>query len=114
VLPANEPVALLVLEDERGNLRFLVHPDLRQNINYGDLPYIESLLMDFIERAKLHPEQLLQQLGSLAVGPLVTAATGSHLAEFPKLLQLCSRFVRPEHFLKQAAAPSKSRKLTDA
>jgi len=45
-----------------------------------DLPLIRSLLLDFTERAKLHPAALFKQLCSLSVGPLVTHAVGSSLS----------------------------------
>ena len=85
---------MLVLEDEQGNLRFLVHPQLRSIVTDRDLSYLESLLGDFVERAKLHPAALFKQLSSLGVGPLVTHETGSSLSDHPPLLNLCSRFVR--------------------
>jgi hypothetical protein len=53
-----------------------------------DLPLIRSLLLDFTERAKLHPAALFKQLCSLSVGPLVTHAVGSSLSNHP-LLQKC-------------------------
>jgi hypothetical protein len=76
------PVILLVLRDERGNLRFL------------DLDYIESLLLDFGERAKQHPDDLFKQLSFLNVGPLVTKEVGSSLSDFPAIQKLSSDFVQ--------------------
>ena len=43
------PVILLVLRDEQGNLRFLVHPELRIIVHSRDLDYIESLLLEEVE-----------------------------------------------------------------
>jgi len=88
------PVILLVLRDEQGNLRFLVHPELRIIVHSRDLDYIESLLLDFGERAKQHPEDLFKQLSFLNVGPLVTKEIGSSLSEFPAIQKLSSDFVQ--------------------
>lgn len=85
---------MLVLEDESGNLSFLVHPRLRSIVTGGDFFYIESLLEDFVERAKLHPEELFKQLSSLGVGPLVTKDTGANISDHNQLLELCSHFQR--------------------
>jgi hypothetical protein len=83
-----------VLRDEKGSLRFLIHPELRAVVMENDLPYIQSLLQDFHERAKLNPEALFKQLSSLGVGPLVTHKAGPSVSEYPPLLEMCSRFVQ--------------------
>jgi hypothetical protein len=83
-----------VLEDGEGSLRFLVHPKLRAIVSDNDLSYLESLLKDFLERAKLNPAALFKQLSSLGVGPLVTQEAGSNISDHPSLLNLCSRFVQ--------------------
>jgi hypothetical protein len=90
-LKAN-PIILLVLEDEKGSLCFLVHPELREVVTDKDIPYIESLLKDFLERAKLNPAALFKQLSSLEVGPLVTHETGSNISDYPHIFMLCSHF----------------------
>jgi hypothetical protein len=84
---------LLVLEDGEGSPRFLVHQELRAIVSDKDLPYLESLFKDFLERAKLNPAALFKQLSSLGVGPLVTQETGSNISDYPYLLKLYSRFV---------------------
>ena len=89
-----DPVILLVLEDEEGSLRFLVHPELHVVVTDNDLSYIESLLKDFLERAKENPAALFMQLSSLGGGPLVTQETGSNISDHPTLMNLCSRFVQ--------------------
>jgi hypothetical protein len=66
------PVVALVLREQNGSLRFLVNPKLRTIVRTEDLAFLESLLQDFTERAKLHPAALFQHLSSLGVGPLVT------------------------------------------
>jgi hypothetical protein len=88
------PVILLVLRDVEGSLRFLVHPNLRSLAHPEDLEYIESLLQDFVERARLHEEVLFKQLCSLQVGPLVTQEVGQNLSEHPTMQKLASRFVQ--------------------
>lgn len=87
-------IIVLVLEDEQSKLRFLVHPQWREMVFGKDLSYLESLFKDFIERAKLHPEALFQQLSSLGVGPLVTQEAGTGIADHPHLLKLSSCFVQ--------------------
>jgi len=49
-----------VLRDREGNLSFLVHPELSTIVQKNDLEYLEALLQDFLERAKLHPEALFK------------------------------------------------------
>jgi predicted component of type VI protein secretion system len=75
-------------------MRFLVHPELHTVVADNDLSYLESLLKDFLERAKLHPAALFKQLSSLEVGPLVTHEVGSNISNHPTLLNLCSRFAK--------------------
>jgi len=87
-------VILLVLRDEEGDLRFLVHPELRNIVQEEDSTYVESLLRDFQVRAQLHPDALFEQISSLSVGPLVTHEAGSDLSNHPQLGQLCSKFVQ--------------------
>jgi hypothetical protein len=89
-----ELVVLLVLADEGGSLRFLVRPELHTVVTGKDLSYIESLLKDFLERAKRDPSALFKQLSSLGIGPLVTQEAGSNISDHPPLLNLCSRFVK--------------------
>jgi hypothetical protein len=85
---------LLVLEGGEGSLRFLIHPELSAVVKENDLPYIQSLLQDFQERAKLNPEALFKQLSSLGVGPLVTYEAGTRISEHPPLLEMCSSFMQ--------------------
>jgi hypothetical protein len=81
-----------VLEDREGSLRFFVHPELRAIVLDNDLPYLESLFKDFLERAMLNSADLFKQLSSLGVGPLVTHEAGSNISDHPSLLNMCSRF----------------------
>lgn len=87
-------IILLVLEDTKGRLHFLVHPDWRSVVEPEDSNYIESLLDDFLERAEDQPAPLFTQLSSLGVGPLVIQQTGERISDYPHLLKLCSWFVQ--------------------
>jgi hypothetical protein len=87
------PVIVLVLRDKEGGLHFLVHTELRAIVRGEDLAFIESLLQDFTERTKLHPEALFKHLCSLGVGPLVTQAAGSTPLGHPAIQELSSTFV---------------------
>jgi len=83
-----------VLRDARGDLRFLVDPGWRAVVRAEDREYLESLLGDFLERAKQQPATLFKQLSSLGVGSLVTQETGEQISDHPNLLELSSRFVQ--------------------
>lgn len=87
------PVILLVLCDSGGDLRFLVHPELRTIVQGEDLVYIQSLLQDFLLRSRREPPALFKQLSTLGVGPLVTREVGSQLEEGPFLRGMSSIFV---------------------
>ncbi len=78
--------------DGEGDLRFLVHPDLQNIVQEGDFEYIQSLLKDFLERAKREPAALFKQLSSLGIGSLVTQDVGLNLADDSSLQELSSRF----------------------
>lgn len=91
--PPVASVILLVLRDGEGNLKLMVHPELRRIVLRADTALLETLIQDFIERAKLHPEQLFKHLSSLGVGPLVTKEVGSSLSDHPHLMELRTQFV---------------------
>ena len=75
-IPSIRRVIILVLQEAKSALRFLIHPKLDEIVAPIDLLYIQSLLRDFLERVRLHAEQLFQHLCSLAVGPLLTGTVG--------------------------------------
>jgi len=83
-----------VLRDEEGSLSFLVNPQLESVVAENDRAKVESLLRDFPERAKLHPQSLFNQLSSLGVGPLVAQTVGEDLKDHPALKELSSKFVQ--------------------
>jgi hypothetical protein len=82
-----------VLRERGGQLRFLVNPEWRSIVQTSDLAYLESLVQDFLERAKREPEELFAQLSALGVGPLVTYRVGSQVSDYQALEKLCSSFV---------------------
>jgi hypothetical protein len=90
---ASAPVILLVLKEEKGGLRFLVSPDLRNIVQGDDWAYLDPLLLDLQDRAKLQPADLFKQLASLGVGPLVAHQVGRRLTDHPKLCDLPKRFI---------------------
>jgi hypothetical protein len=89
---------LLALRDAEGSLRFRVHPELRSIVHEDDLAYLESLLSDFVGRAKKDPEALFKQISSLGVGPLLTYEAGSALSEFPEIESISFHFLPLERF----------------
>jgi len=88
------PVVLFVLKDGEGSLRFFVHPELHAVVPENDFSYIQTLLQDYHERAKLHSESLFKKISSLGVGPLVIHEAGPNISEYPALLEMCSSFVQ--------------------
>jgi len=87
------PVVVLVLMGREDDLLFLIHPELRTIVRKEDSVFVESLLRDFIKRAKVHPDALFKHLCSLGAGPLLTQTVGSSLSDHPSILELSSRFV---------------------
>lgn len=83
---------LLAIIDADDKLRFLAHRKLRAIVQPRDLKYIEALLPDFVERARLDPAMLFTQLSSLCVGPLVTHEVGVSIADHSSFLELSSGF----------------------
>ena len=93
IAPSPSIVILLVLLDSQGEIRFLVHPELRNIVLRDDLEYLDSLLWDLVDRSKRFPEELFRQISSLAgLGPLATHQTGSRIADFPSLMELMNYF----------------------
>ena len=84
---------LLVLRDEEDRLRFLVHPEWRTIVQAEDLNYLESLFQDFLERAKLHPGALFEQLCSLGVGPIAAQRIGLNPDDHPSVRELSTGFI---------------------
>jgi predicted component of type VI protein secretion system len=87
------PLILLLHKDEKEGLRLLVHPEVRSAILAEDTDCVQSLLDDFVARARLHPEELFKQLSSLEHGPLITLEVGSDLSKFPDIQEQSERFV---------------------
>ena len=95
-LSAAKHVILIAIE-ESGVLRFLVHPHLKSIVDAIDLPYIESVLKDFVERINRYSTELFRQLCSLAVGPLQTHTVGEQLSEHPDIHNLAIQFALLEN-----------------
>lgn len=89
------PLVVLLLWDQESSPQILAHPELNKIVSREDLDYLESLLQDFLERAKLEPEALFKQASSLGVGPLVTVEAGPSISDFPSISEMCSSFVEP-------------------
>jgi hypothetical protein len=87
-------VVLLVHRSEDESLQFFIHPEWRTIVQEEDLAYIEALLRDFIDRAKMNPEALFKQISSLGVGPLVAQRVGSDVSESPSIQELSSIFMQ--------------------
>lgn len=92
-LPTVENVILLVIRDAEYGLRFLLHPRLDKVVQAVDMPYIKSLLEDFIERVKLDAAALFEHLCSLSVGVLVAHTVGEQINEHPGIGALALQFV---------------------
>jgi hypothetical protein len=85
------PVFLIVV-DGRDGLHFFLNPAWREFVLETDVEYIELIIRDFHDRALQSPRQLFDQLSSLSLGPLVTAATGTDLSGNASLQKLSSEF----------------------
>jgi hypothetical protein len=92
LLPAVRHVILIIVQKADCALHILVHPNLKKIVDAIDISYIESLLIDFIERVNLHAAELFRHLCSLAVGPLQTETVGEQLCEHPNIHELALQF----------------------
>lgn len=79
--------------DEEENLRFLVGRNWRALVEEEDVNFIESLMRDFQERAKMHPKELFKQVSSLGVGPLVTHEVGPRISDHMPESEMDSQFI---------------------
>jgi hypothetical protein len=91
--PAVDRVVLLAQLDDLATLSIRVNPKLRHIVREADLPYIESLLDDFLVRARVDAERLFRQLCSLTAGPLVARTVGERLADHAEIDALASEFL---------------------
>jgi hypothetical protein len=87
------PILVVVILDREGSLEILTHSDWRNLVEPIDAEYIDSLFLDFKQRATHHPEELFEQLCWLGVGPLVTIQAGESISDHPALLELCDSFL---------------------
>ena len=94
VTDADAPVVLLVLQNQAGGLRFMIHPDLRKMFNGYDLEYLDAMLLDFVDRSKTHPNELFRQISTIGgVGALVVRESGDDIAQCPKAIEMSRAFV---------------------
>jgi signal transduction histidine kinase len=84
---------VLVVRDAKGDLDFLVSPNLQQIVQRDDLQYVNDFLLEFLERARRYPDTLFLQLSSLTVGPLVTHKVGLTGVDDEYLISYCAEFV---------------------
>ena len=88
------PIILLVLDDSKGGLHFLVHPGWRDIVQAEDIDYLDALFQDFPVRSRLHPEALFDQISSIGVGPIVTRMVGEEISGHPALVEMRFYFVQ--------------------
>jgi hypothetical protein len=69
------PILLLAIEEDNG-LRLFVDKKWPEFVEAPDHDYIARLIPDLKQRASFQPKELLQQLSSLNLHPLRTAASG--------------------------------------
>ena len=56
----------------RTGLRFYASPSFKEQIQKVDLPFLDELVKDLVERARVEPDLVFQQLCDLSMGPVVT------------------------------------------
>lgn len=92
--PSDGVAILLVLKNREGRLAILMHPEVRNLVEGQDLEYVDSLMTDFMQRARSCPEELFEQLCELGgVGPLLTRDVGEDISDSPAVRSCCSKFV---------------------
>ena len=93
--PQIERVILLAVRYENGVVNIFVSKDWETIIGPKHREYFRALLDDFHLQTESARDALLKPIASLAVGPLITHATGtgSDLAANERLLDVCKHFV---------------------
>ena len=86
-------VIFIVVWDGESDLRFLVRTDWRILVCQEDQDYIQAIIEDSTDRAKLNPARTFKQFSSLGIGPLITRDVGSRIQDHPLLPDFCSCFV---------------------
>ena|ERR1700676_2543914 len=88
------PVILLALRHDGGDLSFLIHPNVRNMFRGEDLEYLDSLIWDFVERARTSPNDLVRHLSTLSgLGPLVISEFGTDISKSSTALEIEREFV---------------------
>ena len=81
LIAQSRPVHVLVLLSNDAKLEVYIAPGLRSLVKPEDWTYINALLNDLKERARVEPEQLFRQLSSLNVGPLICEMAGARIED---------------------------------
>ena len=92
-IQAKNQVILILIYSQATGMRLLASPEWLQIVRQADQAYIAEILADFRERTRSGPEDLLEQICYLSVGPLITYAHGIRLEEHPELHALSSTFI---------------------
>ena len=75
--PKDEPIFLIAHSQKPAQLSLFLNSVWREFVPEEDTEYIESLIEDLPERARIDPEGLFRHLSSLHVGSLITAEARS-------------------------------------
>jgi hypothetical protein len=89
----DEPVIVLLVQPEGGELLLFLDPSWRAHVNPGDCQYFSELWADFVRRSQDQPDDLFRQLCSISIGPLVTAAVGNDQDYAEQLGEKCEQFI---------------------
>jgi hypothetical protein len=88
------PVIMVAFRDEAGRLNLLIHPEVRNMFEGGDLDYLDALIWDFVDRAKNRPDELIEQWSSLGnVGPLVISEFRADISSSSTFMEFKRGFV---------------------
>ena len=94
LIPQYPSVHVLVLLSDDAKLEVYIAPGLRSIVKPEDWTYINLLLNDLKERARIEPENLFRQLSSLSVGPLVCEMAGARIEDNTSLSGIIAEFER--------------------
>ena len=72
-----EPKVIVLLVENTESVNVFVDPDWQEVTESSDHDYINAILADFKNRAKIDSKALFQQASSLSVGSLVTSEIGT-------------------------------------
>jgi hypothetical protein len=87
---AEDVLLIALMSVDRLEIR--VRPDWQSQVRSQDRKFLSSFFASITRFAAEDPATALDQISSLSMGPMVTAATGEKLAEWPDLLRLWGTF----------------------